>query len=215
MPDLDRLDEREQEELIVALEQAVDRDRKRGHATYWNADNATQDCMEFDSVSKWATEMNRRGWDIEIPSIRKNPEVYPDCLATVSGETIGVEVTELVDSETIRANAKSCRSTTLILNGLEFPNLLVPIWHVCDFREKLEEIIQRKDARVRDSSLAKQLLLIVTDEPWLDEATVAEYLDALTLKRPRHFDEVYIMLSYVPDSTGNGHHPVFRIPLLG
>ena len=213
MPELDRLEEKEQEELIEALQQTIDRDRKRGHATYWNADNATQDCTEVDSVLKWATEMNRRGWEIEIPSIRKNPDVYPDCLATMSREAIGVEVTELVDSEAIRVNAELRKAGVPMLNGLEFPNIPAPIWHLGDFQKKLEEIIQRKDYRVRDFSLAKQFLLIVTDEPWLDEATVAEYIAALNLKRPRHFDEVYLLLSYVPDSTGNGHHPVLKIPL--
>lgn len=55
-------------------------------------------------------EMNRRGFQIDINSIRKNSGAYPDCLAKMSGRKFGVEVTELVDSEAIREYARLRRA---------------------------------------------------------------------------------------------------------
>ena len=52
--------------------------------------------MEVDAVREWAEVMNDRGWQIDIHTVRKNPCEPPDCLAEMDGNTIGVEVTELV-----------------------------------------------------------------------------------------------------------------------
>ena len=56
----------------------------------------------------------------------------------------------------------------------------------------------------KDNSLSKQFLLIVTCEPSLDEATLSEYLKTIRLQRPRHFDGIFVMGSYVPDGEGQG-----------
>ena len=93
------------------------------------------------------------------------------------------------------------------------PGPSVPISDLDSFRSRLDGITLNKDARVRDSALVKQFLLILTDEPWLCEETVSGYLDTVKLKRPKHFDQVYLMLSPVPNGSGNRRHPVFEVPL--
>ena len=213
MSDDNDLERREHKMLLQALEQTRDRDQERGHATFWHADNATRAAMEVDAVRNWASEMNRQGQRIDIRSIRKNSEAYPDCLADMSGETIGVEVTELVDSEAIREYRELRKTAGPGSDRLGFPGPPVPIWDLDSFHSKLDEIALKKDARVRDSTLAKQFLLIHTDEPWLDEETVSGYLEAFKLKRPRHFDRIYLMLSSVPKGSGNRRYPVFEVPL--
>ena len=213
MIDDNDVDPAEQKMLLEALRGIRDRDQKRGHATYWHADNATQPWMEVDAVRNWSTEMNRRGFQIDIDSIRKNSEAFPDCLAEMSGRTFGVEVTELVDSEAIREYGRCRGAAGSEWDPLGFPGPPVPIWDLDSFRSRLDEITQKKDARVRDSSLVKQFLLILTDEPWLDEETVSDYCEALKLKRPKNFDLVYLMLSPVPKGSGNRRYPVFEVPL--
>lgn len=213
MCDEGELDLREQKALLEALQRRVDRDEKRGHATYWHADNATQPWMEVDAVRNWSKEMNRRGFQIDVDSIRKNTDAYPDCLAEECGRTIGVEVTELVDSEAIREYGRLRRAAGPEWDPLGFRGPPISIWTLDRFRGKLDEISLKKDARVRDSSLVKQFLLILTDEPWLDEETVSGYLAAFTLERPKHFDQIYLMLSCIPDGSGNRRYPVFEVPL--
>lgn len=208
-----RLDEREQEALLAALQRRAEIDEKRGHATFRHADNSTQPWMEVDTVRDWSTEMNRRGSEIDMDSIRKNSDAYPDCLAEMSGRTFGVEVTELVEREAIREYGRLRRAAGSEWDPLRSPGPPVPIWDLDSFRSRLDEITLNKDARVRDSSLVKQFLLIHTDEPWLCEETVSGYLEAVKLKRPKHFDHVYLMLSPVPNGSGNRRCPVFEVPL--
>ena len=179
------LDEIEHEALLAALEQTIRRDEKRGHAPYWHADNATQCWMEVHAVMDWAREMNRLGRRIDIRSIQKNSEDYPDCLAKMSEEPIGIEVTELVDREAIREHSKLRESFGPGTHCRGFPNSPIPIWDLDNFHKKLDKIVGKKDLRVRDSSLVSQFLLIVTDEPWLDEETVSVYLKELKLKRSK------------------------------
>lgn len=207
------LDEREQKALLAALQRRAEIDEQRGHATFWHADNATQPWMEVDAVRNWSTETNRRGFQIDIDSIRKNSDAYPDCLAEMSGRTIGVEVTELVDSEAIREHGGLRGAAGSEWDPWGFPGPPIPIWDLDSFRSRLDEITQKKDDRVPDSTLAKQFLLILTDEPWLDEETVSGYLEALKLKRPKHFDQIFLMLSPVPNGSGNRRYPVFEVPL--
>ena len=72
-----------------------------------------------------------------------------------------------------------------------------------------EEKARKKHKRDgKDNSLSKQFLLIVTDEPWLDEKTLSEYLKTIKLQRPQNFDGIYIMGS-------EGHYPVFEASLVG
>ena len=61
----------------------------------------------------------------------------------------------------------------------------------------------------KDNSLSKQCLLVVTCEPSLDEKILSEYLKTIKLQRPRYFDGIFVMGSYVPDGEGRGHYPIF------
>ena len=173
--------------------------------------------MEVHATRCWAEEMNKRDCQIDIHTIRKNPEPYPDCLAEMDGKKIGVEVIELVCREAIEAYPENPQYEGPEQFLREFSIPMPPKWPLDKFQKKLNEIVQKKDKRVRDSSLSKQFLLIVTDEPYLvyDAATLFEYLKTIQLQRPRHFDGIYVMGSYGPDGEGHGHHPVCEVPLAG
>lgn len=207
----------DKERDIEGLKRFADSHRKRGHAPYWHADNEFQGPMEVGAVIDWAKEMNKRGWQIDICTIKKNCEPYPDCIAEMNGEKIGVEVTELVDEDAIRGHPENPHYEGPEQFMSEFQSPMPPKWPFEKFERCLRKIVCRKDKRTRDSSLAKQFLLIVTDEPWLDEATLADHLSTVKLQRPRHFDGVYVMMSYVPNPAGkgHGHHPVFEVSWAG
>ena len=191
--------------------------RKRGHATGFNAPRKYKSCEEVLSVRCWAKEMNKYGCRIHLNTIRKNPDAYPDCLAMMGGlRKIGIEVTELVDRAAIRAHPEipPYQGPEHFLDNLEkFQEPLPPIWTLEKFEQNLRDIVRRKDLRGKESSLSRQVLLIVTDEPWLDGNTLEEYLDAIELARPCCFDGVYMMRDYVPDGDGHGHYPVSKVSL--
>ena len=185
------------DDLGKALEQIARSKESRGYAPSWHAGNKYQAHMEVDAVREWAKVMNRRGWPIDIQTIRKNPCEPPDCLAEM---TIGVEVTELVSREAIEDKTRQ-------------PGAV--LWNREAFRLRLDERVRAKDKPTEQVS--KHVLLILTDEPALDEAALCEFLDAIRLERPDHLDDVYVMTFYVPDAGGDGggHYPVFRVRFRG
>lgn len=209
----------ERERLGKALKRIAHSEQRRGHATWFHADKEFQGPMEVEATAQWAREMNKRHGH-GIGKIRKNPEVYPDCLAELNGGKIGVEVTELVDQDTIKAYqevGKLQKSGKFKeLDPSERLNLLDrmdPEWPLDKFRERLAERVSDKDKRSRDGSLDRQFLLIVTDEPDLDEATLEGHMASIVFPRPNNFDGVYVMASYVPNAGGDGYYPVFEVRL--
>ena len=115
----------------------------------------------------------------------------------MDGKKIGVELTEMVDRKAIKENHP------------------IPPWPLDKFREHLSERVQEKDKRVRNRSLSKQFLLIVTDEWYLTEATtLPEYLKTIELQQPRNFDGIYVMTSYMPNPDEQGCYPVFEVRLV-
>ena len=191
--------------------------RKRGHATGFNAPRKYKSSGEVLSVRCWAEEMNKTGCRIYLNTTRKNPDAYPDCLAMMGGlRKIGIEVTELVDRDAIRAHPEipPYQGPEHFLDNLEkFQGPLPPIWTLEDFEQHLQDIVRKKDLRGKESSLSRQVLLIVTDEDLLDGNTLDEYLAAIELPRPCSFDGVYLMRDYVPDGDGHGNFPVSEVCL--
>lgn len=171
--------------------------------------------MEVQATAQWAGELNKRHGH-EIGDIRKNPDLYPDCLAEMNGGKIGVEVTELVDQDAIKAYQevrKLQESGRLKEVDPDLLDRMDPEWPLDKFQERLAERVSDKDKRSRDGSLDRQFLLIVTDEPDLDEATLAGHMAAIEFPRPNNFDGVYVMASYVPNAGGEGYYPVFEVRL--
>ena len=157
--------------------------------------------MEVGAVRDWAEEMNRRGCHVDIDTIRKNDDPYPDCLAEMDGEKIGVEVVELVDENAIKEYPQYPRyegPEQFMREFSRLPRPMSPKWPPDKFQRRLDCIVRKKDKRVKDGSLSKQFLLVVTDEPRLDETTLSKYLKTIKLQQPRHFDGVYLMY-YMPD----------------
>ena len=122
---------------VKAMERIEDSCRKRGHATGWHAPNEFQDRMEVEATKDWAGKINRRGWKIDIHTIRKNSETYPDCIAEMDGERIGVEVTELVDGNAIREHPENPRYEGPEQFLREFSQPMPPKWPFGKFRAVL------------------------------------------------------------------------------
>ena len=182
----------ELDEAVARLGRSMQR---RGHAPWFHATNEFQSAMEVHATAEWARTLSEQTGNT-ISHIRKNPDLYPDCLAEMDRETIGIEVTELVDRDAIGEFQRT--------NLEQWPG-----WSLDKFRDRLEERIHAKDMRSRAAQQQKQFLLIVTGEPSLDEETLAQYISNVTLTRPKNFDGIYVLGSYVPRGGQDGYYPVF------
>ena len=208
----------ELEEIFCeTAEEFAESDRKRGHATFFHTPQKYKRLEEVSDTRAWAEEMNKRGWQIDLDTIRPNPTDPPDVFAEMDGKTIGVEVTELVDEEAIRAHPKVPRYQGPGHFRKHFPDSPIVKWSLEKLDQSLREIVQKKDMAARSPSVSEQFLLVVTDEPWFihtGSTVLPEYLEIVKLPRSCNLDGVYIMGSPMTDGDSeDAHHPVFEIPL--
>lgn len=121
---------------------------------------------------------------------RRRPNDPPDCEATdCYGARVAIEITELVDSEAIRAFKKE--------RAYKWTN-----WTREKFISSLSERIEAKNRRypfLKDLPYDGGYIVVVhIDEPDLTHSTVQEYLKVHGIPRPEHVSRVILVLSYYP-----------------
>jgi hypothetical protein len=124
-----------------------------------------------------------------------------------------VEVTELLDQKTLARSMKAMKERA---NGEvpERPEAYV-VWDQEMLVAKLRERISKKDNphRVRGGPFARYILVIVTDEMYLDRASTETFLDGAEFHATRITD-AFLGLSYHPSTEpGGGSYPVFPLTL--
>jgi hypothetical protein len=120
----------------------------------------------------------------------------PDCEASLDGSFSGVEVTELVDQETLE---RSIRGNSVYLD-----------WDRQQFLSALQSRIDNKDRTWKGGPYARRVLVIHTDEFTLDRETVDRFLQGSAFAA-KIITDVILGLSY---HSGAGV-PVFRLNLVG
>ncbi len=135
--------------------------------------------------------------DLRHPGVGNDP---PDCEAVLnSGEIIGIEITELVHSASAAA-ARACKP----YNWHDWRQELIP---------KLDEIIRKKDrAVVEGGPYSEYVLLIHSDEPWLEIDRIRVNLAAHVFPATKLISRVYFLISYDPSTR---RYPYFRLRIEG
>lgn len=174
---------------ILALMRAA-RKRSRGYADFfgWAIDRDLEESGVISSlVESMAAEATLFYGNVKS---RRRPNDPPDCEATDScGARVAIEVTELGDSEAIRAYKEG-----RFYEWAEWPR--------DKFISSLAERIDAKDRRypfLKDPPYEGGYIVVVhTDEPELTRSTVREYLKDHGIPRPQHISRVILVLSYDP-----------------
>ena len=145
------------------------------------------------------TILEAAGFAVEQLVSCADANLPPDCAATVNGVHAGIEVTELVHEEGL---AKSINSQTTWWF----------LWDQQAFAEAVQMIIATKEgdvARWQGGPYGRRLLVVHTDEPYLDQERVSRYLQGQRFKTTC-FSDAVLGLPYDPFT---GSHPTFRLPL--
>jgi hypothetical protein len=161
-----------------------------------------------------ATEILRQG-GVEVTNLVSRREDPPDCEATLDGHFSGIEVTELVHQKVLE---RALRASKDRQSGKEpeRPEAYF-IWDRKDFLSKLQALIDAKDqiSKIRGGPYERYVLVIHTDEFFLDRGTVDHFLDG-AMFRARFITDALLGLSYHPsDGLDAGCCPVFRLNLTG
>lgn len=126
----------------------------------------------------------------------------PDCEATLGGRLSGIEVTELVDRQTLE---QSIRGPKVYLD-----------WNQQEFLSALQARIDDKDKPWRGGPYERRVLVVHTDEFVLDRERVDRFLRG-SVFHTKLITHVFLGLSYHPSTEPDGkeRYPVFRLNLAG
>lgn len=159
----------------------------RKHAPYFTLSKDKQE-NEAEVVRVLREEMLRRGEEAYHSIQSRGPgNDPPDCEAIGnSGESVGVEVTELVDESALKGASR----------GTVTPHeSIAPL----DVVEKISEIIQKKDrADVRGEQYDLYILVIYCDDPCFLTHDVLVSIREARFERTCLIDRVYFLESYNP-----------------
>jgi len=116
-------------------------------------------------------------------STMKDP---PDCIARDNnGKLVGVEISEFVDLKTI-IDAQ---------HNKDYPKY----WDKKEVIDKIQSIIQKKDRKkFHGGPYSSIILIIFTDETFLDRDEVIPYMKQHEFKRTNQIDEIYLLFSPDP-----------------
>jgi hypothetical protein len=187
-PDKCKMDTAEEKELIARIKEAIS--RSRGYADHfsWPLD---RDLEEYGITQTFAKSLDANGqlfFKLESLKSRGRGNDPPDCEAEdLNGNRIGIEVTELVDPLTIE----------------KLKNTGVYEWAEWDRVKLVRAIKQRlrakdKPGKTKGGPYGNYVVVIHTDEPYLNEAFVTERLSGICFERARLVKRAFLLLSYDP-----------------
>jgi hypothetical protein len=144
-----------------------------------------------------ASNLNSRGKD--------DP---PDCEGNIDGCRTAVEVTELVHEPTLKRSLKALKQRA---SGKQpdRPEAYF-VWQKPDLIHALQQRIDQKDrAKLKGGSYERYILVIATDEMFLEASQVEQWLLDATFQSKRITD-AFLGLSHEPK---RGGCPVFKLAL--
>ena len=146
---------------------------------------------------------------IKVAKFVSRKDDPPDCEGILDGQWSAVEVTELVHQPAFERSLKAIKERAAGREP-EKPEAYFN-WDRLDLLRALQERIEVKDAMtLKGTPYDRYVLVIHTDEFFLDSATVSRFLEGATF-RARSITDVILGLSYEPAS---GSYPVFPLELI-
>ncbi|TLS78284.1 hypothetical protein FE236_00550 [Mariprofundus erugo] len=172
-------------EVIAVMKKSQSIPRKYASFFQWH----NREIMELGICKHLGDFLRNDGVDeVEAYKLGEDP---PDCVITLNGIDIAVEITELVDKEAIKQQVKS---------GVAYPETLE--WSSELLAERLNALLRKKDAPQNKDALREKYadywLLVHTDEPELMAPEFDVLFDPSLLVSTDLIDQAYIVFSYDP-----------------
>ena len=214
---IDKQDEYTMDELGHDLKRIAEATNKLGHAAF---DAVPQDGFESSEEKKDWEEMQERGrvlefakslsaeFGIEIIEIESNPDDPPDCFAKRAGDTIGIEVTELVKRHIRERIAESRPSQRKPIPYSPNERFADELWTRDEFTKKIGESVAKKDASATKKNKTLDVLLIYTDEGDLPPERLEDWLSNERFSAT-NIKEIFLIRSYWPGY--KEYWPLFKL----
>ena len=123
----------------------------------------------------------------ELAQLKSRKEDPPDCgIVNSEGNLIGIEITELVDEETIRQWRRGESN-----DHADYPPDIL--------KNRLADIIKEKDAKIFiGGPYIKKILIIFSAEDLVDTDENHKMLNETDFEKPNQFDEIFLKLQPRP-----------------
>ena len=157
--------------------------KDKGYAPYW--DYPDRPIKECGIVCDLLEAIENQSGPQEIRKVRPNKPDPPDCIGiTAIGERVAIEVTELVDQETVELN--------------KLGKHVFKQWLPDELTTKLQEKITAKDSKeFHGGPYSKVVLVIHTDEPLLSRADCEKILCGKKFGPCKKINDAYLIFSDV------------------
>ncbi len=183
------MDTEEEKEFIAVMIQTIA--RSRGYADYFDCP-LSRNVGERGIVDRFCEALERKNqlfFDRSGVKSRGQGNDPPDCEAEdYLGNRLGIEVTELVDPTAIK-NFK----TTGVYEWAE--------WDREKIIKAITERLNSKDnpERIKGGPYTTYVVIIHTDEPWLNANYVSDLLKGVRFRKRRLIDRAFLLLSFDPN----------------
>lgn len=179
---------------------------KRGHAHEFATETALdRKIMERMTAQEWARSI-RAKFGVVISAIENNDPDPPDCIATLNGTPLSIELTELVDSAILHAIAQARkRGETVSASDQLFDQAQ---WTRERLKAWLDNRIASKNASYQDR-LVVDTLIIHTAETWLSPFDVETWLNVIPFEPKPNIRSVFLLMTY--DPSYSTCWPMFRL----
>ncbi|MGY2938848.1 hypothetical protein ACVWZ6_008450 [Bradyrhizobium sp. GM6.1] len=151
--------------------------------------------------------MGRAGLEVR-DLVSRGRDDPPDCEGNIDGRRVAVEVTELVHEPTLKRSLKALKQRAA---GIEpgKPEAYF-VWQQTDLFQALQQRIDQKDqSKLKGGPYERYILVIATDEMFLDASKVEKWLTGATF-RSKQITDVLLGLSHEPE---RGGCPVFVLTI--
>jgi hypothetical protein len=157
--------------------------RQRKHASFFEWPQ--KDIKELGILKCLIESLEKSGYSF-YSDPHRNIKDPPDCIARDnSGKLVGVEISELVNLNTVR--------------DTQHNNDHPKYWDSQEVIDEIHTIIQKKDnKKFHGGPYSSIILIIFTDEPFLDPDEVIPKLKQHEFKKTNQIDEIYLLFSYDP-----------------
>lgn len=183
---------------------------ERGHASaFARLNTEDKQIVERSTAQDWCDAV-RHNYGLVVEKVRSNPDPngVPDCFADCNGETISLELTELVDAELLDEISKA-RKRGVVLTSYSGEGFQKAQWDESRFTQMLSRRLDAKKTNYERNNAIVDVLIIHTDEPWLSPAQVQEWLPRCELEPNQYVRSAYLLMTYCPGDPESC--PVFRI----
>ena len=170
-----------------SLEDIVNVINRRGHAhMFARGGPITKEMVEMGVAQEWVASMGGE-FSVDVSEIRQSLTDPPDCYATISSKTIGVEITELVNGDVLKQISQG-----------KAPLFEQKLWNLKSFSEAINRRLDEKSKNYQRNNATIDVIVIHTDEDFLSPFDISRWL-AEQQFRPRDcIMNAYLLRTYFP-----------------